>query len=218
MPYIEVSDEQLKQFDPNGELNIYTPEDTTGLKKKANDILAEKKLLEVEVMQLKTDLKSAKAAKPADADAEALQSKLDDAMTQIDDWKGKYSGLQDDIKSKTLDSEAQRIAGSLTKDTNRANLLMQQIRNRLSLDGENFSVLDESGKPTISTIEELTGQIKTAYPFLVDGSQATGGGAQGGSGGAAAYKKFNEYNGSELAQIKNEKPEVYEKLKAEYYG
>jgi hypothetical protein len=221
MPYIEVSEEQLKAFDPDGKLKIYEPEDTDGLKKKANDLLGEKKALESELLQSKADLKLAKSAKPNenDADALALQSKLDDAMGQIDEWKGKYSGLQDDIKSKTLEGEALRIASSLTKDPNRANLLMQQIRNRLTLDGENFSVLDESGNPTISTVEELTGQVKTAYPFLVDGSQASGGGAQGGSGGAAgAYKKFSEYNAGELAEILNDKPEVYDRLKNEHYG
>ena len=45
-------------------------------------------------------------------------------------------------------------------------------------------VLDGNGNLTVSTVEELTNAIKSEYPFLVDGSQAAGGGANGSSSGA----------------------------------
>jgi len=222
MPYIEVTDEQLREFDPEGKLKIYEPEDVTGLKNTANALLGEKKALEAKLAQQDADLKAAKLAKPSSdssEDVQKLQSQLDDAMMKIGDWEGKYNGLQGEIKSKTIETEAVRIATSMTSDTNRANLLKQQILSRLTLDGDKFSVLDENGSPTISSIDELTGQIKAQYPFLVDGSQASGGGARGGSGGAApAMKKFDQYNAGELSTIKRETPEVYDRLKTEYYG
>lgn len=210
MPYIEVTDEQLKQFDPDGKLSIYTPEDTTGLKDKANALLGEKKSLELELVKANADLKEAKLVAPGTGDAESakLQSLLDDAMSKNKDWEDKHNGLLGDIRSKSIDGEADRIAATLTTDTSRASLLSQQIRNRITLDNGSFSVLDEKGNPTISSMEELTGQIKTQYPFLVDGSKASGGGAQGGSGGAGS-KPFSEMNATERSKFANEKPTEY---------
>ena len=67
-------------------------------------------------------------------------------------------------------------------------MLAAQIQSRLSLvDGE-IRVLDGTGNLTVSTIEELTSSIKAEYPFLVDGSQAAGGGAIGNSSGAGDSK------------------------------
>lgn len=222
MPYVEIDEALLKELDPEGKLKIYEPEDVSGLKNTANALLGEKKALEAKLAQQDADLKAAKLAKPSSdssGDAQKLQSQLDDAMTKISDWESKYNGLQGEIKTKTLEAEAGRMAASMTSDTNRANLLKQQILARIDLDGDNFSVLDEKGSPTISSIDELAGQIKAQYPFLVDGSQASGGGARGGSGGAApAMKKFDQYNAGELSTIKRETPEVYDRLKTEYYG
>jgi len=40
-------------------------------------------------------------------------------------------------------------------------------------------------------VQELTQSIKAEYPFLVDGSQAAGGGATGGSSGAGDAKQVS---------------------------
>jgi len=224
MPYVEISEEIYDGLDDDfkAKLTIYQPEDVSGLKEKANTILGEKKSLEVDLAQARADLKAAKmskAAESSDEDILKLQSQLDDAVHRVKDWEGKYNGLLEDNKRKTVEGEASRIAATMTKDTNRAKLLKDQILSRLTLDGGKFSVLDEAGNPTISSVEELTGQIRTQYPFLVDASQASGGGAKGGSGGAThANKKFDQYNAGELSQIKRETPEVYDRLKAEFYG
>ena len=215
MPYVEIDQEIYDSLEPEfkGKLKLYTPEDTTGLKDKANALLSEKKTLELSLAQSNADLKAAKIAKPNEGgseDAIRLQSQLDDAVNKLGDWETKYNGLQSDIKNKSIESEASRIAATMTTDTKRAQLLQKEILSRLSLDGDNFSVLDEKGNQTISSIEELTGQIKTQYPFLVDGSQASGGGAQGGSGGAM-NKPISEMTMTERAKFANEKPLEYSK-------
>lgn len=211
MPYIEVTEEQLKEFDPEGKLKIYKPEDVSGLKENANSLLREKKTLESDLAAAKADLAAAKIARlPNDGDAEKFASQLEDAKTKISEWEVKYNGLEGKVRSKTIESEAMRIAAGLTKDTDRANLLKQQLLSRLTLDGDKFSVLDENGSPTISSIEELTSQIKTQYPFLVDGSQASGGGAQGGSGGAG-IKPVKDMSMTERAKFANESPLEYSK-------
>ena len=92
--------------------------------------------------------------------------------------------LKNTIQKQKLRSEASSIASGMTKDTARAKLLTEQIQSRLSLvDGE-VRVLDANGNLTVSTINELTNSIKSEYPFLIDGSKSTGGGATGSSSGA----------------------------------
>lgn len=188
--YVEIADDIYNNFDDElkGKLKPYEPENTDALKSKANEILGEKKAIEAELLRAKADLKEAKSSS-GNKNLDELQSKLDDAINQLGDWKGKYETLETETVNSKLIGEASRIAAGLTKDTGRAALLSKEIRGRLSIDSDGFSVLDESGKPTISTVEELTGQIKTKYPFLVDGSQASGGGAQGNSGGAAGTSR-----------------------------
>jgi hypothetical protein len=51
-------------------------------------------------------------------------------------------------------------------------------------------VADQNGQLTVSSISDLIVQIKTDYPFLIDGSQATGGGAARSSGGAGSGDKI----------------------------
>lgn len=218
MPYVLIDSEKLKEFDPESKLKTL-PDDAgdkmTRLESKANELLGEKKKLQLEFEEHKLDSKKKISelhnASGGDKSEEisTLQAKLDDALNKNGEWESKYNGLVEDNRKKTLDSEAARIAGTLTKDTNRAKLLQKEISNRLALEGESFSVLDENGKPTISSIDELTSSIKAQYPFLVDGSQASGGGAQGGSGGAANTKKFSDMNATERARFANEKPEEY---------
>lgn len=227
MPYVLIDDDKLKEFDPEGKLQTL-PDDASDkmsrLESKANELLGEKKKLQLDFDEYKLDSKKKlsdlhNSGGSGDQEAEKLQSMLDDALGKNKEWELKYNGLIEDNRTKTLKGEADRLAASLTKDTNRAKLLSKEIQGRLAFDNDSFTVLDPNGKPTVSSVEELTSQIKGDYPFLVDGSQATGGGAQGGSGGAAnTLKKFSEYNGGELMQIRNESPETYDRLKKEHYG
>ncbi|MFW0776350.1 MAG: hypothetical protein ACN2B6_01340 [Rickettsiales bacterium] len=228
MPYVLIDSDKLKEFDPEGKLKTL-PDDAEDkmhrLESKANELLGEKKKLQLDYEEYKLDSKKKlnemhnNAGGDGGEDLAKVQAMLDDALGKNKEWESKYNGLIEDNRNKTLEGEAARIAATLTKDTNRAKLLKDQIRGRLALDNDKFTVLDDLGKPTISSVDELTGQIKAQYPFLVDGSQATGGGAQGGSGGAAnTLKKFGEYSGEELRNIRNDSPETYDRLKKEHYG
>jgi anti-sigma28 factor (negative regulator of flagellin synthesis) len=67
--------------------------------------------------------------------------------------------------------------------------------------------------------KRLGAYLVEQYPFLVDGSRATGGGAGGGSGsGAISDKKFNEYSGAELKAIKDADASEYDRLRKQHYG
>ena len=225
MPYVLIDDAKLKEFDPDGSLKTL-PDDTgdklSRLEEHANKLLNEKKTLQLSFDEYKVESKKKLSefhSSSGAADTEAIQSKLDDALSRVKDWEGKYDGLVQEGRAKTLESKALELASSMTTDKTRAKLLTDIFKSRLNIDGDSVGVLDESGKQTISSIDELSSQVRALYPFLVDGSKASRGDAFGGAGGAGnAYKKFNEYSGSELAAIRKDKPEIYDRLKSEHYN
>lgn len=195
MPYFEISEDELNALpdEVKTKFKSYTPEDVTGLKSKANDLLGEKKALDAalaeakaESAKLAADLKSGKIAPD--------QGKLEDAMKQLVERDSTIAALQKSISDGKINAQAEKIAAQLaTKDARKQALLAQQVKSRLQLDGENITVLSKDGKPTISDIDELTAEFKTEYDFLVDGNMASGGGASGGSG-RADPKPTNQIN------------------------
>jgi hypothetical protein len=66
--------------------------------------------------------------------------------------------------------------------------------------------------------KQLGRYLSDTYPFLVDGSKATGGGAPGSKGGGAVTKKFNEMSGAELSALRQEDPQAYQRLRDEYHN
>lgn len=187
MPYFEISESELNNLpeEVKSKLSPYTPEDTEGLKNKANQLLSEKKAVEAakaealaKMAVMEADMKKGKL--PQD------DSKLKDALEQLSAAKEHASKLEKNISDAKIDSEAQKIGASLApSDARRAALIAKEAKSRLQLEGDNITVLSKDGKPTISTLKELTSEFKTEYDFLVDGSKASGGGASGGSGRAA---------------------------------
>jgi len=97
--------------------------------------------------------------------------------------------IRSSVTKQTINAEASRVAASLTKDTARAGLLAEKIAGRLKFTDEGIKVLDASGSLTVSSIEDLATSIKADFPFLVDGSQSSGGAALGSKGGAGGSQK-----------------------------
>jgi len=163
-------------------------EQVTGLKAKNDELLAEKKRIQRD---------KEKADAEARIEAERVAQEQNDFKQLYESQKAEAEKLQvqleevnSNIQRQTVMSEAARLASGLTKDVAKAKLLEQQISQRLTLvDGE-IKVLDESGQLTVSKPESLTESIRENYPFLVDGSQASGGGAARSQGGADAGEKM----------------------------
>lgn len=163
-------------------------EQVTGLKAKNDELLAEKKRIQRE---------KEKADAEARTEAERVAQEQNDFKQLYESQKAEAEKLQvqleevnSNVQRQTVMSEAARLASGLTKDVAKAKLLEQQISQRLTLvDGE-IKVLDESGQLTVSKPESLTESIRENYPFLVDGSQASGGGAARSQGGADAGEKM----------------------------
>lgn len=164
-------------------------EDVSGLKRKIDELLTEKKTVQQKAMEAEEAVRQETAEKLRKAnDFEQLYNSSESERQKAAD---ELATLKANLQQQQVEGQAGRVAASLTKDTARANLLSQQISSRLSLvDGE-VRVLDTNGNLTVSSVEELTQSIKAEYPFLVDGSQAAGGGATGGSSGAGDTKQVS---------------------------
>ena len=166
----------------------YMEETTKGLKANNDALLAEKKkaqeaaeqasalakLENEEKLKAKNDYKQ--LFESQQQDSAQLKQRLEEMMTK-------------DKRSK-ISTEAARIAAGLTKDVGRLKMLEKELGQRLTLVDDQIRVADQNGQLTVSTINDLIVQIKTDYPFLVDGSQATGGGAARSSGGAGSGDKI----------------------------
>ena len=165
----------------------YVDETTKGLKANNDALLAEKK----------------KAQEAAEQASRQLQAEAEEKLKAKNDYKQLFESQQAETgklreqldsmmtqaKQAKISAEAAKIAAGLTKDVGRLKLLQKEVGQRLTLVDDQIRVVDESGQLTVSTLDELTSRIKADYPFLVDGSQATGGGAARSSGGAGSGDK-----------------------------
>jgi len=178
-------------------------EDVSGLKRKIDELLTEKKTVQQKAMEAEELARQETAEKLRKAnDYEQLYNSSESERQKAAD---ELATLKANLQQQQVEGQASKVAASLTKDTARANLLSQQISSRLSLvDGE-VRVLDANGNLTVSSVEELTQSIKAEYPFLVDGSQAAGGGATGGSSGAGDTKTVSRADFDSMDAVKRMK-------------
>lgn len=163
--------------------------ETKGLKSKVDELLSEKKKVQQEREEARTQ---------ARLEAEEKAQKENDYKQLFEAQKEESNTLRQtidkmnaDIRQQKVSTEAAKLASQLTKDTGRAQLLQKEISQRLTLVDNELRVTDESGQLTVSSLDDLTNAIKTSYPFLVDGSQASGGGAVKAQGGAEARKEVS---------------------------
>jgi DNA repair exonuclease SbcCD ATPase subunit len=162
-------------------------EQEKGLKRKVDELLSEKKQAQEEKLAAEE-----RARKEAEEKAKAnndYKQLFESQQQEAARLKKQLDELNGNIKQQKVFSTAAKIAAGLTKDTARAKLLEQQISQRLTLVDEELRVTDDSGNLTVSTLDDLTTTIRTNFPFLVDGSQANGGGAARSSGGADGGRK-----------------------------
>ena len=157
--------EQIEQ-----ELQSRLDQEVSGLKAKNDELIAEKRKA-----QEATEAAKTRAKMEAEEKSDTLRKTIEK--------------MNSDISRSKIDQEAVKIASGLTKDTSRAKLLQQQISQRLTLVDNEIRVADESGQLTVSTLDDLTNSIRQNFPFLVDGSQANGGGAVRAQGRAEARSK-----------------------------
>jgi predicted nuclease with TOPRIM domain len=188
-------------------------EEVKGLKAKNDELLAEKKAAQraKEELDAKANAEKERYAQENGQYQELYESQKQEASA----LRQKIEEMNQQVVRQKVQSEATKIASSLTKDVAKAKLLEEKFSQRLTLlDGE-VRVTDDSGQLTVSTLDDLVGSIKNDFPFLVDGNQATGGGATRSQGGADVGNRqisrsdFNEMGQGERARFLKEGGRVF---------
>ena len=200
----ELQKKLAEQF--NAQLEQQLEAQTSGLKSKVDELLSEKKRVQAEreEARLQAKLEAEEKAKKENDYKQLFESQKQEADT----LRQTIEKMQLATKKAKISQEAGKIAASLTKNTQRAELLSEKISQRLDLvDGE-LRVVDESGQLTVSTLDELTNTVRSKYDFLVDGTEATGGGAARSEGRANDRPK--EISRSEFDALpQNERAEFF---------
>lgn len=162
-------------------------EATAGLKSKNDELLSEKKKLQQQREQ--EELQAKREAEQKAVEENNFKQLYESAKEANNQLQSQIEKMNADAQQQKINEQAVKLAASLTKDTGRAQLLQKEFSQRLALvDGE-LRVTDSSGQLTVSSLEDLVSSVKTDYPFLVDGIQASGGGAVKAQGGAEARSK-----------------------------
>ena len=130
--------------------------------------------------------------------------------------KSKLAKELDEIKTSIANekrtNEALKVASSLTKDEARSKLLQKEAGQYIHYTPEGLKINGPDGEAWDAS--KLAEHLKTQYPFLVDGSQANGGGATGSTSGGAA-KKLNEMTGMERNALYKSDPAEYKRLESQ---
>lgn len=175
-----------------------------------NEILNEKKVqqqqlrdAEEEKMRKKGDFE--KLLQSSEASRKELESKLNKQMESISASRVKGLALE----------AAQKVS-----DGGKIKFLAREIQDRLKdVEGE-VRVLDKSGNPTISSIDDLLNEMKSSgdYDDLLTGTKSSGGGASGSVRSADIttnpFKKGDTFNLTQQAQLLKDDPAKAAQLKA----
>jgi len=174
-------------------------EEVAGLKAKNDELLAEKKAAQ----RAKDELDAkARAEKERYAQENGQYQELYESQKQeANSLRQKIEEMNQQVARQKVQSEATKLASTLTKDVAKAKLLEEKLSQRLTLmDGE-LRVTDDSGQLTVSSIDDLVGSVRADFPFLIDGIQATGGGATRSQGRADVG--FREISRSDFDGMKH---------------
>lgn len=174
-------------------------EEVQGLKAKNDELLAEKKAAQraKEELDAKARTEKERYAQENGQYQELYESQKQEANA----LRQKIEEMNQQVTRQKVQSEATKIAASLTKDVAKAKLLEEKLSQRLTLMEGEIRVTDDSGQLTVSTLDDLVVNVKNDFPFLVDGNQATGGGATRSQGRADVGMK--EISRSEFDGMKH---------------
>ncbi len=196
------------------------PEDTSGLKAKVEQLLAEKKTEAEKRKQAEEEARiAAEEAARKSGDTEALDRSWNEKHTKaLTEKDATLTALQAQIHALTVGAAAARIAGELAVQGS-AGVLQRLIEHRLSMEMRDgvptVVVRDNEGRPTAATLAEFKTEVTNdpALAPLVAASKASGGGASGAKGGGAA-KTWDQLSGMERVELRRTNPAEHARLKA----
>lgn len=162
--------------------------DVSGLQKKVDELLSEKKSEQEKRRQAEEAAKKAaedQARKTGDIEslekswAEKLKARETELLTQLQE-------KDTNLHTLLVDNVAQTLATRLAGDA--APLIMPHIKSRLSVEEGKTRVVDSAGHPSAFTIDDLEKEFRSNQLFapVIIGSKATGTGGEGGKGKSQA--------------------------------
>jgi hypothetical protein len=169
---------------------------------------AKEKLTEFERMQHEAEAKRLEETQQFESLYKNTKTELEKKATELEEFRRK-------IADKERGELATSLTNSLTRDTARAELLKKEALHYIQHTADGVVI---SGPDGTMTAEQLGKHLAQRYPFLVDGNQASGGDAPGSKQHGGAVKKFNEYTGAELVQLRKDDPSLYDRLKTAHYA
>ena len=190
------------------QINAAVTEATTGLKKKNDELLGEKKAAKDKAAEAETERQriSDEASKKS-GDVEALEASWANKVKVLEtSHSDKIAPLLSTIEKLTVGAAASDIAARIAIDPDVSVNISDYLRSRLRLDmadgKTSIQVLDGEGKASATTLGELEAQVAELPRFkhVIKGNQASGGGAANASGGAVNSKKRSEMSAVEKRQ------------------
>lgn len=124
---------------------------------------------------------------------EAEKRTLEEKQQYKELWereKGEKEALKKQRLSDKKDFFVTQLTNSLTKDQKKATVLKSTISNYVGIGDAGDLV--PAGSVEITSLDGLQDFIKEQFPFLIDGSQATGGGATGSRGARGAQNEITK--------------------------
>jgi hypothetical protein len=159
------------------ELKAAIENEVAGLKAKNGELLG----LHAKEKERLAELEAAAQAAEVERQKEKGEFKTlyEKTQAELEGEREAARKFRTEVQTKTLESEAFKLATSMTSDTKRAELLKKEIQQyaKYTDNGVQFEV----GGVAIEG-SKLAEKLKTDYPFLADGSGASGGGASGANG------------------------------------
>lgn len=191
-------------------LKVEGIEDTSGLKRKVDELLAEKKSAAQKAREAEESARQAvEEAARKSGDVAALENSWQEKYAKVIGEKdSELSALRGSLNKMLVDNVAVSLANELAVQGSSA-ILIPHIKARLDVDttgGEPKTiVLGTDGKRSALTVDELKAEFAAnqAFAQVLAGSKATGGGASGGNGsGGGAVKtvtrsQFDQMNAHE---------------------
>ena len=188
------------------------PEDVTGLKRKNEELLAEKRASDERRRAAEEEARRKEEERLA---AEGNFKQLyESSQTKTAEWEQRYSQLEQSIHQRDINLAATRIATAIA-DGDNADILKEFIAKRLKVAEGQVRVTDDSGNLTVSALADLQREFETSprYASLVRGSQAGGGGAAPKSGDRVT-KTWEQLTGMERVELRRNNPAEHARLKA----
>ena len=191
--YKEAGDEYQIQIDGMPDIP-----DVSGLQKKVDELLSEKKSEQEKRRQAEDAAKKAAEEQARkNGDIESLEKSWSEKLsTREKELLAQLQEKDTSLRTLLVDNVAQSLAAKLAGDS--AALIMPHIKSRLAVEEGKTRVVDAAGQPSALTIDELEKEFRGNQLFapVIIGSKATGTGGDGGkdkshAGGGDKPKSVN---------------------------